>query len=283
MLEKNTRPFIGCEAGYKEASAVIFGAAFDSTCSYRPGARFGPSAIRNESFGIETYSPYLDKDLSDIKVFDALDPELPMGSTEKALKIIGKYAKKVFEDGKMPIMLGGEHLVSLAAIKEAYAKYPDLRIVHFDAHIDFRDEYLGVKLSHSAVMRRAYELLGDGKIYQFGIRSGDRSEFEAAKGKTFTHLFDLKGVEKLKEMIGNAPVYFTVDLDVLDSSVFPGTGTPEAGGVSFNELLVATKEVGKLNVIGADVVELAPALDQSGVSTAAACKYLRELLLTIVK
>lgn len=283
MLNKNLTCFIGCDANYKDASAVLYGAPFDSTCSYRSGTRFGPSAIRNESFGIETYSPYCDKDLTDLKIFDSGDVELPMGDTKKALAIIGKRTERIIKDGKMPILIGGEHLVSLPAINEVYKKYPDLKIVHFDAHIDFRDEYLGVKLSHSAIIRRACEIIGDGKVYQFGIRSGDREEFKAANGRIFTNKFNFDGIDKLCELIGDSPVYFTVDLDILDSSVFPGTGTPEAGGVTFNELVKATEAVGKLNVVAADIVELSPMLDASGASTAAACKYLRELLLNIVK
>ena len=284
MLKTNNSSFIGCIDNYKEATAVLYGAAFDSTCSFRAGTRFGPAAIRSESFGIETYSPYLDRDLTDIKVFDSGDPELPIGDTNASLKIIQKRAETILKDNKMPILIGGEHLVSLAAIKAVYKKYPNLKIVHFDAHIDFRDNYLGVKLSHSAIIRRATELIGDGKVYQFGIRSGDREEFIAAKEHGIvTQKFNFEGIEKLSEILGNNPVYFTVDLDVLDSSVFPGTGTPEAGGVTFNELLNATKEVSKLNVVAADIVELSPQLDASGTSTAAACKYLRELLLNIVK
>ncbi len=283
MLNKNVVTFIGCDSSYKDAKAVLYGAPFDSTCSYRSGTRFGPSAIRNESFGIETFSPYCDKDLTDISIFDSGDVELPMGDTKKALAIIGKRAEKIVADGKMPILIGGEHLVSLPAILAVFKKYPDLKIVHFDAHIDFRDEYLGVKLSHSAIIRRACEIIGDNKVYQFGIRSGDRAEFIAAKNRIFTQRFNFDGIEKLPQILGDSPVYFTVDLDVLDSSVFPGTGTPEAGGVTFNELVKATEIVGKLNVVGADIVELSPMLDASGASTAAACKYLRELLVNIVK
>lgn len=275
--------FIGAEASYNEADIVIYGAPFDSTTSYRPGTRFGPAAIRNESYGIETYSPYQDKDLEDIKVYDDGDPELPFGSPDAALDELEKTAKKILSDGKFPLMLGGEHLVTLAAVRAAAEKYPDLHIIQFDAHADLRDDYLGVKKSHACVMRRSYDILGDGRIHQFCIRSGTRDEFLFAKDHTDMHKFSFDGLDELIADLksSGAPVYLTIDLDCLDSGIFPGTGTPEAGGVSFNELLKAILKVAGSNLIGADLNELSPMLDASGASTATACKTLRELLLAI--
>lgn len=283
-MRANIETFIGCDAKYEEAQIVMFGAPFDSTTSYRPGARFGSAAIRHESYGLETYSPYLDRALEDIKVFDSGDLELPMGSTEMALDDISKHTAKIIEDGKFPFMIGGEHLVTLGAFREIHKRYPDVQIIHFDAHTDLRDEYLGVHLSHACVMRRCHDLVGDDRIHQFGIRSGDREEWIFARqGHTFMHPFVLSDIEYVTDGIGkNTPVYFTIDLDVLDASVLPGTGTPEAGGVSFNELRDAIVTVCKnLNVVGCDVVELAPTLDASGASTATACKVVRELLLSL--
>lgn len=282
-MNKNIETFIGCDSEYSESKIVLFGAPFDSTTSFRPGARFGSSAIRHESFGIETYSPYQDKDLTDIKVFDCGDLELCFGSSEMALKDIEDQARKIVNDGKLPIMLGGEHLVTLAAVKAVFEKYPKMHIIHFDAHADLRDDYLGAKLSHACVMRRCYELLGDGKIHQFCIRSGDREEFRFADAHTDMHKFNFDGLKELVEELksDNLPVYFTIDMDCLDPSVFCGTGTPEAGGVNFTELLSAILEVSKTNIVGADLNELAPMLDQSGASTAVACKTLRELILSI--
>lgn len=282
-MEKNIHTFIGCDSEYDESKIVIFGAPFDSTTSYRPGTRFASSAMRNESFGIETYSPYQDKDLTDIKVFDGGDLELCFGSPESALNDIENFSAKVLGSGKLPCMIGGEHLVTLGAVRAAVKKYPDLHIIHFDAHADLRDDYLGQKLSHACVMRRCHELVGDGKIFQFGIRSGDREEFVWGKDHVTTNKFDFTGLEKIAEKIQNKPVYFTLDLDVLDPSCFPGTGTPEAGGVSFTELMSAIKSVSALNVVGIDVNELSPMLDQSGASTALACKLLREILLYFYK
>ena len=285
MIRPNIETFIGCESSFEQAAVVLYGAPFDSTTSFRPGARFGPSAIRHESFGLETYSPYQDKDLMDIRVFDSGDLELCFGSSELTLSDIENRTKEILKAAKLPVLLGGEHLVTLAAVRAVFHEYPDLHIIHFDAHADLRDDYLGTKLSHACVLRRCHELLGDNRIHQFCIRSGEREEFQFAAQHTDFHPFTFDGlketVQELKEK--KVPVYFTIDLDCLDPSAFPGTGTPEAGGVSFLELLDAIRTVAQANIVGADLNELAPMLDVSGVSTATACKVLRELLLAIAK
>ena len=282
-MKQNVETFIGCDADYAAARIVLFGAPFDSTTSFRPGARFGSAAIRHESFGLETYSPYQDKDLTDIKVFDSGDMELCFGSSESALKDIEARAETILQDGKFPLLLGGEHLVTLGAVRAAAHKYPAMHIIHFDAHADLRQDYLGAELSHACVLRRCHDILGDGRIHQFCIRSGDREEFTFAKTHTEMHKFDFSGLEALTAELcrTQVPVYLTIDLDCLDPSCFPGTGTPEAGGVTFMQLLNAILTVSKTNIIGADVNELAPMLDASGVSTAMACKVLRELLLAL--
>lgn len=283
MISKNIETFIGCDSDYKDADIVLFGAPFDSTTSFRPGARFGSAAIRHESFGLETYSPYQDKDLDETHTFDSGDLELCFGSAEAALSDIESRTSQILNDHKLPFLIGGEHLVTLGAVRAAVDKYPNLHIIHFDAHADLRDDYLGAKLSHACVIRRCHELLGDNMIHQFCIRSGEKSEFTFAEEHTDLHKFDFEGLDKLVEYLikTNVPVYFTIDLDCLDPSVFPGTGTPEAGGVSFKELLQAILLVSKTNIIGVDVNELAPMLDQSGTSTAVACKVVRELILAL--
>ena len=284
-MNKNVETFIGCDSEYSESGIAIFGAPFDSTTSFRPGARFGSSAIRHESFGIETYSPYQDKDLTDRKVFDCGDLELCFGSSEAALADIEAQTRKILSDGKMPLMIGGEHLVTYGAVKAVFEKYPDMHIIHFDAHADLRDDYLGAKLSHACVMRRCFDLVGDGKIHQFCIRSGDREEFRFAAEHTDIHKFSFDGLAELVSELESSkvPVYLTIDLDCLDPSVFCGTGTPEAGGVDFPQLLSAILKVSRTNIVGADINELAPMLDASGASTAVACKVLRELILSIEK
>ena len=284
MLSKNIETFIGCDSDYNDAELVIFGAPFDSTTSYRPGTRFGPSAIRHESFGLETYSPYQDKDLEDHAIMDSGDLELCFGSSEQALKDIQGRTEQILQDGKIPLLLGGEHLVTLGSVRAAVQKYPDLHIIHFDAHTDLREDYLGAKLSHACVIRRCHDILGDGRIHQFGIRSGERAEWKFARaGHTDLHPFNLNGLEETVKALQNKPIYFTIDLDVLDPSCFPGTGTPEAGGVDFMQLLEAIRTVCSGNVVAADVNELCPILDQTGASTAIAGKVVRELMLAILK
>ena len=285
--------FIGCDKPYREADTVLFGAPYDSTTSFRPGTRFGPSAMRQESFGIETYSPAQDKDLvDDTKVFDSGDLELPFGAPEPALKMIEERTARILEDGKRPFLLGGEHLVTLGAFRAVQKKYPNVVIIHFDAHADLREDYLGNPLSHACVLRRCHDLVGDGRIFQFGIRSGTREEFAFMKsGHVKTEPFTSATLESVVKVLSSplpstltsVPVYLTIDMDVLDPSEFPGTGTQEAGGFSYLQLLADMRLIcSKLNVVAMDNVELSPGLDPTGRSTALACKFLRECLLALI-
>jgi len=279
-LKDNVETFLGCDTSYEESRIVLFGAPFDSTTSFRPGTRFASRTMRAESYGLETYSPYLDLDMEETRVFDGGDLELCFGDTARALGQIEDFVRDLLADGKKPFMIGGEHLVTLPVVRALAERYEDLHIVHFDAHTDLRDDYLGAKLSHATVMRRAWDILGDGRIHQFGIRSGERAEFLWAKEHTQLQRFDFTGLERsLAELMGK-PVYLTLDLDVLDPSVFPGTGTPEPGGVSFLDLLRALRKTLRLDrIVGCDMVELSPHYDASGASTAVALKLLREMLL----
>ena len=283
MLNKNVVNYMGCDCGYEEADLVLFGAPFDSTTSFRPGTRFAGGAIRSDSYGLELYSPYQDRTLEDCRIFDMGDLELAIGSSEKVLGQIEEMAGEIFRAGKRPFLVGGEHLVTLGSVRAAARKYPDLHIIHCDAHPDLRRDYLGVELSHACVLRRCWEILGDGRIHQFGIRSGEREEFEwAREGHTDLHPFTLAGLEETLEKLRGVPVYFTVDLDVMDPSVFPGTGTPEPGGVSYMELQRAvTRVCREAEVVGCDVTELCPPFDPTGASTAAACKITREMLIAL--
>ena len=282
MLSKNVEVFMGCDKGPRFASTMLFGAPLDSSTSYRPGTRFGSAAIRHESYGIESYSPYQDKDLEDANVIDLGDLELCFGDVNKALDRIEERTRHVLHASKRPFMLGGEHLVTLGAFRAVAAMYPDVHIIHFDAHADLRDDYLGAKLSHACVLRRCWELVGDGRIHQFGIRSGDREEFAWGRTHVSTRRFDFEGLEETLNQLEGKPVYFTVDLDVMDPSIFPGTGTPEPGGVTFDALRQAVTLVcSRAKVVGCDVNELSPHYDQSGVSTIVACKIVREMLLAL--
>ncbi|MGG7078638.1 agmatinase [Clostridium sardiniense] len=279
QMNKNVSTFIGCESEYDESSVVVFGAPFDSTTSFRPGTRFASQTMRLESWGLESYSPYQDADLYDMNIFDGGDLELPFGNTKESLKCIEEFATKVVENSKIPAMIGGEHLVTLGAFRGVFKKYPDVHVIHFDAHADLRDSYLDQKLSHATVLHRVWDLVGDNKIFQFGIRSGDREEFLWGKDHVFTNKFNCDNLEYAIEKVKDHPVYVTIDLDVLDPSVFPGTGTPEPGGIEFNTLLNSILKLKGLNIVGFDINELSPQYDQAGVSTAVACKVLREMLL----
>jgi agmatinase len=255
----------------------------DATTSYRPGTRFAGNAIRVDSFGIEWYSPYRDMSLRDYPTCDIGDLDLPIGAVEDALQVIYETTKQILKDNKKPMMIGGEHLVTFPVVQAVAEKYPDLHMIHLDAHTDLRDEFFGRKLSHATVIRRCFDVLGPNRIYQFGIRSGDKHEFEwAAAGNTFLRKFDFEGLAETIEKIKDKPVYITIDLDVLDPGVFPGTGTAEPGGMQYKDLLKAFDLFENLNnIVGADFVELNPYLDPSGASNAVAVKTLREMVLLL--
>ncbi|MFW5838444.1 MAG: agmatinase [Bacillota bacterium] len=280
-MKANTLTFIGCDTQYKDAKITLFGSPFDGTTSYRPGTRFAPQSIRIDSEGLETYSPYLDKDLTNQNVIDIGDIEVTFGNTEATLNSIKKMSTTIIKDGKKPLMIGGEHLVTLPQFESVLNAYPNVRIIQFDAHTDLRNDYCGEPLSHATVIKRIYDLIGDGKIYQFGIRSGTKAEFDFAATHTYLEKFTANTISHIVSELENVPIYITIDLDVLDPSIMSGTGTPEAGGLLFNELMTALYTLKDLNIVGADVVELAPHYDQSGVSTATASKIIRELLLML--
>ncbi len=270
------RNWMGENKDYETSGIIMLGMPFDGTVSYRSGSRFAPEQLRLASWGLEEYSPYFDKHLEDCNFNDAGDLELPLGNTGKSLDVIRKNVEEIYRDGKKVFGIGGEHLVTLPEI-QAVSKYIDnLAIVHFDAHTDLREEYLGEKLSHSAVIRHSAEIIGFENLKQIGIRSGMKEEFELMKKyNTLCHKYEELDVLKDKN------IFVTVDLDVLDTSIMPGTGTPEAGGLNFNELVGWFKYLSKFNIIGADVVELAPDYDASGASTAVATKVIRELLMIL--
>lgn len=269
----------GIHCDYTESDIVIIGVPYDGTVSFRPGTRFGPGAVRQALDGLETYSPYLDMDMTDYRYCDVGDLPLPFGNTEKVLGTVADSIDEIITDGKKSLVIGGEHLISYPVVRSYLNRYPDLHIIHLDAHADLREDYIGESLSHATVMKRIYGYMGSGSIWQFGIRSGTREEFDFGRRFTNLHPFDLDGIAEVMEKIGESPVYLTVDLDVLDPSVFSGTGTPEPGGITFKELLDGLMPLKGANIVGADIMELSPHYDTSDVSTAVACKVLRELLL----
>lgn len=280
-LTINQSVFVGCNSTFEEADIVLFGAPFDSTTSFRPGTRFAPSSIRIDSFGLETYSPYLDVDLNECRVMDSGDCVLPFGNAKMALETIYDRTKTILDANKLPFMIGGEHTVTLGAFRAIVEKYPDVHLIHFDAHTDLRDFYYGESLSHATVIKRCYDLIGDKKIFHFGLRSGAKDEFEFAKKHNTIEKSTCSTLPQVIDQLKGKPVYITIDLDCLDPSFFPGTGTPEYGGISFMDLLNSIYSMSSLNVVGMDVNELAPHYDASGASTALACKIVRESLIAL--
>ncbi len=261
---------------YDSSDVVMLGLPFDGTVSYRSGSRFAPEQIRLASWGLEEYSPYFDKHLDDVNFHDAGDLEFPLGNTYKSLDLIQRNVEEIYKDGKKVFGIGGEHLVTLPEIKAVSRFVDNLAIVHFDAHTDLREEYLGEEMSHSAVIRHCSKIVGHENLKQIGIRSGMKDEFEFMQ-KHNTLATKYNDLDSLKRK----NIFVTVDLDVLDTSVMPGTGTPEVGGLQFNELIGWFKYLKDFNIVGADVVELAPDYDASGASTAVATKVIRELLMIL--
>ncbi|ANB60808.1 agmatinase [Anoxybacteroides amylolyticum] len=275
--------FIKSHPNFEESEAVIYGMPMDWTVSYRPGSRFGPARIREVSIGLEEYSPYLDRELEEVKYFDAGDIPLPFGNAQRSLDMIEEFVDRILTAGKFPLGLGGEHLVSWPVMKAVYKKYPDLAIIHMDAHTDLREHYEGEPLSHSTPIRKIAELIGPKNVYSFGIRSGMKEEFEWAK-QNGMYIAKFEVLEPLKEVLptlAGRPVYVTIDIDVLDPAHAPGTGTVDAGGITSKELLAAIHEIARsdVHVVGADLVEVAPVYDHSEQTANTASKLVREMLL----
>jgi len=279
--------FIGANPDYNESKVVLYGMPMDWTVSYRPGSRFGPARIREVSIGLEEYSAYLDRELFDVKYYDAGDIPLPFGNPQKSIDLIEEYVGKLLAEDKFPLGMGGEHLVSWPVMKAMAAKYKDLAIIHMDAHTDLREHYEGEPLSHSTPIRKIAEHIGPENVYSFGIRSGMKEEFDWAK-EVGLHISKFEVLEPLKEMLpklAGRPVYVTIDIDVLDPAHAPGTGTVDAGGITSKELLASIHEIARseVNVVGADLVEVAPIYDHSEQTANTASKLIREMMLGFVK
>ncbi|WP_203332127.1 agmatinase [Planococcus beigongshangi] len=279
--------FIGSHPNYEESKAVLYGMPMDWTVSYRPGSRFGPNKIREVSIGLEEYSPYLDRELDEVKFFDAGDIPLPFGNPEKSLLEIETYVHTLLADGKIPMGMGGEHLVSLPVMRAVASKYDDLAIIHFDAHTDLREHYEGEEYSHSTPIRKIADHIGPANVFSFGIRSGMKEEFAWAKEQGM-HISKFEVLEPLKEILptlAGRNVYVTIDMDVLDPAHAPGTGTVDAGGITSRELLASIHAIAAsgVNVVGFDLVELAPVYDHSDQTANTASKLIREMILGWVK
>ncbi len=274
--------FISAKTPLKESTAVILGCPYDGSASFRPGARFGPSAIRSASWGIETFSPYFRRDLTRYSIHDMGDLELPLGEKKLSLGLIRKALSQILSKKKFPILLGGDHLITLPIVEALSVRYPNLRLVHIDAHTDLREDYLGETHSHSTVMRKVVDHLGEGRLFQIGIRSGTEDEFKlAGKWKSIVPN-DPRSLKAIARRLRNLPVYVSLDLDVIDPGFLPGVGTPEPGGLSFRALLYILKELQSLRIVGFDVVELTPDYDPTGISSVTASVILREMILTLL-
>lgn len=270
------RNWIGSVDNYSDSDVVMIGLPFDGTCSYRPGSRFAPERLRIASWGLEDYSPVYDRHLDDVNFYDAGELEFPLGNTQKSMDLIEKNARKIFADNKKYLGIGGEHLVTYPAVKACYEKYKDLAVIHFDAHTDLREDYLGEKLSHASVMRRIGETIGFENIKQIGIRSGLKEEFDLMKqfNTLVTMSSDLDAIK-------NKKIFLTIDVDVLDPAYMPGTGTPEPDGLTYRELALWIQYLKDFDIVGADIVELAPDYDKSEVSTAVVTKIVRDVLMIL--
>lgn len=275
--------FIKSHPVFEESEAVLYGMPMDWTVSFRPGSRFGPTRIREVSIGLEEYSPYLDRELEEVKFFDAGDIPLPFGNPQRSIDMIENFVDSLLDAGKFPMGMGGEHLVTWPVIKAMYKKYPDMAIIHMDAHTDLREDYEGEPLSHASIIRKSAELIGPKNVYSFGIRSGLKEEFQWAK-ENGMHISKFEVLEPLKEVLpqlAGRPVYVTIDIDVLDPAHAPGTGTVDCGGITSKELLASIHEIARseINVVGCDLVEVAPIYDPSEQTANTASKLIREMIL----
>jgi agmatinase len=271
--------YISASASFEKSRAVILGCPYDGSASFRPGARFGPSAIRRASWGIETFSPYFERDLSQLSVHDMGDLELPLGEKKLSLTLIRKALRKILSEKKFPISLGGDHLITLPIVEEVLRVYPSLYLLQIDAHADLREDYLGETLSHCTVMKRVLDRLGKGRLFQVGIRSGTEEEFELARRMKSIVSVDQDSPRSMVKRLRNKPVYLSLDLDVIDPSLLPGVGTPEPGGFTFQGFISLLKELQPLHVIGFDMVELTPDYDPTQISAITASVMLREMIL----
>ncbi len=269
--------FMGGRRDPEGCRVALFGVPYDGTTSFRPGTRFGPAAIREVSTGLETYCPQLDRDLEDITYADIGAIEIPYGAPQPVVDAVHHATSTVLAAGMKPLMLGGEHSISSGAVAAVAEQHPDLVLVQLDAHADLRNEWLGSRHSHACAMRRCLEVLPSQQLFQIAIRSGTCDEFKELHRSD--RLISVGDIPERMNALRGRPVYLTVDLDWFDPAVMPGTGTPEPGGFLWSDFAAVINELRHHRLMGADVVELAPQLDSSGISSVLAAKVTRSLLL----
>ena len=279
--------FMGAQRGIDQSRVSLLGVPYDGTCCFRPGARFGPSAVREDSYGIETYCPQLNLDLEDINFADIGSLDVPLGDAKLTLDYIRDATNILLKNNLKPLIIGGEHSITSAVIKSIITNYPELIMIQLDAHADLRDEWLGSKFSHACTMKRCLDILPSKKIFQIGIRSGTKSEFLEMNNsqRLIQHTLgeNAKSLEEALKSFKGRPIYLTFDLDWFDPSVMPGTGTPEPGGYFWGDFAAIINVIKSHNLIGADVVELSPKLDNTGISSILAAKVIRSLIMLLDK
>jgi agmatinase len=275
--------FIAAEREPTEADVVVYGVPFEGRVNQRKGAWLGPGEIRKASDLIETYAPGLDRDLTDLALADAGDVRVPDGDPESQLRAVGAALREVLLPRQRWVVLGGDHTLTAPVVDAVLVHHPELRVVQFDAHPDLRREYLGERWNYASAMSRVLDRLGPDRLYQIGIRTGDREEWVPPRG---TRVFPAWGgtaseaAAAIAEELADQPLYVTIDIDVLDPSIAPGTGAPEPGGVSVPDLLAALKHLAPARVVGFDLVEVSPRWDPSGRTAITAACIVRDAILT---
>ncbi len=285
LFDNENAIFMGAKRSPDNCEIGIFGVNYDGTCSFKPGARFGPEAIRQVSSCLETYCPKLNKDLENIMYVDFGSIIIDNNDSKSVIESVKSATNFLINKGLKPIMLGGEHSITTGAVEALVKKYPDLILVQLDAHADLRESYIGNKHSHACTMKRCLEVLPKKKIFQVGIRSGTKEEFQFMHNNNQLVNFCPGGsAQELKQALlpySKSPIYLTIDLDWFDPSLLSGTGTPEPGGFFWNDFEEILKTLRDFKIVASDIVELSPEIDKSGVSSIVAAKLLRSLILSL--
>ncbi len=274
--------FIACRASLPDARIVLFGVPFEGRVNLRRGADHGPRELRLASDSIETYSPFLGRDLEDLAIADLGDCELGAGPPREQLARAREEIERFWRPGLLPVMLGGDHTATLPVIEVLAPAIPDLRILQLDAHPDLREEFLGERYNYASAMARVMDVVAPERVYQVGMRTGAREEFQRKAPHLFPahRIHPVEAVRGLLPELQAHPLYVTIDVDVLDPSEAPGTGAPEPCGITAAELVEIVRLLAPCRVVGTDLMEVAQAWDPSGRTGITASWILREAILT---
>jgi agmatinase len=273
--------FIACDRAAADARIVVYGIPFEGRVNLRKGAAGGPRDLRLASDSIETYSPVLRRDLEDLALADIGDCELPDGATPREQLDAARTAIAAWwQPGQIPFMLGGDHTATVPVIEVLAPAFPDLQVLQLDAHPDTREEFLGERYNYASAMARVMDVIGE-RVYQVGIRTGSREELERRGPRLYLaqETPPVQAVGALLSELRRHPLYVTIDVDVLDPSEAPGTGSPEPCGITVTELIEIVRLLAGCRVVGADLVEVAHAWDPSGRTGIAASWVIREAML----